>query len=342
MLLNRTTVALLLTTATLSFSCKKEKEYTPYPYHAITAFNVTAEEGPVSAAVTEDSVVLYWPSWDNVPASIKPEITISENASISPASGESVELKDGIAWTVKAQDGTTKKYYLKLVINQPDIWINETTFGQPQGVEKPLEILSHSMRYIIPDPAKTKVWLIDPAGKEYAMPVSFSETYNGYPGRPVMVIGWPADGVPIGAYKLKIQSGARTKTTEKAQYGILNTVYPKADAYNGPVTVKRGDEITFTGKDFVDMKDASVITYNENWAEVEIGKLTYVSHTATAAVYRVPSNFPVGTYNLGDWQPGVGITIGLRTSDFFSGWNYTKSNPIYVYPQGSGTFTVTE
>lgn len=344
MLLNRTTVALLLTTATLSFACKKEKEYTPYPYNAITAFNVTAEEGKVSAAITEDSVVLYWPGWENVPASIKPEITISENASIMPASGETVELKDGFAWTVKAQDGSTKKYYLKLVINQPEIWINEVAIGHPQGSTKPLEILSHSLRYIIPDPAKTKVWLIDATGKEYAMPVSFSDTYDGYLNRMVLLLGWPADGVPVGAYKLKIQSGARTRITEKAQYGILYPVslYPKADEITAPVTVKRGDEITFTGTDFVDMQDGKVMTYNESWAEVELGKLIYVNHTATSAVYRVPADFPIGTYKLNEWEPGIGVSIGLRTSDFFSGWNYLKPNPQFIYPQGLTTFTVTD
>lgn len=343
MLRKNNITVLLLSAVLISAFCKKEKEYAPYPYHAITGFTVASGEEKLSAAITEDSVVLYWPSWESVPSSISPEISISENASIIPASGESVELKDGFAWTVKAQDGTTKKYFLKLVINQPDIWINAVSFGHTQGTEKPLEILAYSLRYIIPDPAKTRVWLVDAANKEYEFPVSFPPTYNGYPNRPVMVLAWPATNVPpIGAYRLKITSGVRTKITEQAQYAILNSVFPQATPVTTAITVRRGETITFSGKDFTEMKDASVKSYNDNWFEVEIAKLTYVSHTATEAVYRVPANFPLGTFKLGDYTPNTGISIGLETSEFFSGWNYAKPKQQWVNVPGPADITITD
>jgi hypothetical protein len=343
MLPNKFIIVLLLSVVCVTLACKKEKEYAAYPYKSITDFSFTAETQQISAAITEDSIIIYWPSWENMPATIRPQISLSEHASISPASGESIDLKTGVAYTVKAEDGTTKTYHTKLVVNQPEIWINpDANISISEGGERAFEIEAYVFRHIIPDADKTKFFAVDHNGVEHSLNISFPATYPGFPGKLVVKVDLAGSTLPVGAYKLKITSGARTLLTEQKQMAVLYSGFPKADTKEGPVTVKRGETITFTGTGFVDMKDAIILTYKPDWSEAEIGKLEYVSHTATTAIYRVPMDFPPGTYSFEDYNSGKFIWINLRTSDFFSGWNYKNPKPLYVTVNSTGTFTVTE
>lgn len=343
MFLNKTMAVLLLSAVCVTIACKKEKEYAAYPYKSITGFTFTEKTEQISAAITEDSIIIYWPSWENIPANIKPQISVSEHASISPASGETVDLKTGVAYTVRAEDGTTKKYYIKLVLNQPEIWINpDANISISKGGERAFEIEAYVFRHIIPDAGKTKFFAIEDNGTEHALNISFPESYPGFPGKLVVKVDLAGSDLPVGAYKLKITSGARTVITQQKQMAVLHSGFPKADTKEGPVTLKRGETITFTGTDFVDMQDAVILTYKPDWSEEAIAKLEYVSHTATAAVYRVPMDFPLGTYSFEDYNGGKYIWINLRTSDFFSGWNYKNPKPLYVTVNSTGTLTVTE
>src|SRR5690606_26321567 len=93
-------------------------------YTDILAFTVPGgEEGSaLKASVREDSIYLYWPVYWDLPEHIVPEIAVAEKAGISPASGEEVALKTGEAYTVTAEDGTEKAYFLNLVVNQTPPW----------------------------------------------------------------------------------------------------------------------------------------------------------------------------------------------------------------------------
>src|SRR5699024_6254922 len=77
------------------------------------------------AAIHEDSIIVYWPQ--RIPGSmdITPTIEVAEKATVSPASGTSIELATGTPVTVTAEDGTQKVYYIKLIQNLPDIFISE-------------------------------------------------------------------------------------------------------------------------------------------------------------------------------------------------------------------------
>ncbi len=103
-----------------------------------------------------------------------------------------------------------------------------------------------------------------------------------------------------------------------------NSEVPKAGALDADVTIKRGETITFPGQQFFDMKDAVAYTYDDNWNEKEIMTLPLVSSTATSVTYRIPANFPAGTYQFGDWGPNA-LGIRLRITDFAGWWTGTAT-----------------
>ena len=114
----KTIIFFCICTALIFSSCKKE--YLQSPYKDIESFVIKdALNNNISAALIGDSIIVYWPPFQNVPAKQKPEITLSANASISPVSGQEIDFKTGVTYTVTAQDGSTRKYTLKLAENIP-------------------------------------------------------------------------------------------------------------------------------------------------------------------------------------------------------------------------------
>ncbi len=141
----------------------------------------------MSAAMSGDSIVMYWPSHLATPSSIKPQIEVSEGAAVSPASGSTVPFQTGTAFTVKAQSGVEKKYYLKVVMNQAPIQISEaTSYTGTRGGELVVDIGS-SMRYFAQDPAVTSFYLVDTPGTATKMDIEFFTPYNGVPNMRIKV-----------------------------------------------------------------------------------------------------------------------------------------------------------
>ncbi len=95
-------------------------------------------------------------------SALVPTITVSENATVSPASGSAVDFSQGsVTFTVTAQDGvTTRAYFAKAVTDTPD---NPDTAGAADFTEFSCD-LNYAKAY---DPAKTyKLAVIFAASKE--------------------------------------------------------------------------------------------------------------------------------------------------------------------------------
>ena len=168
-------------------------------YNFMETFSVEMAEGAAAmqASVRGDSIYLYWPLYLAQPAHIAPVITVAPKAGVQPASGAEVAFETGVAYTVTAEDGSKKKYVLKIVINQPQHWF-EATVGQTE-VGKNM-ILNGD--FFIPDATMTHVYLIA-AGTTVATEieiVAITETR--------ITAKVPANFAP-GAYQVKVQTGWR-------------------------------------------------------------------------------------------------------------------------------------
>ena len=321
-------------------SCKKETEHAPYPYNNIEKLSIAAGgDDKINASFHNDSIIVYWPSYLPKPAKVTPEIIVSEKATITPASGTEIAFTTGTKFTVKAQNGAAKDYFLKVIVNQPDIQVFESTYATTKGGTITVNN-GQQIRYLARDVNLTSFYIIDNANKETQIPIEFAEQPDG---TPIMRIKVPdTDDIKIGAYKIKIVSEERTFISPNAIFGVLYpaSAKPTVKAVNTPVTVKQGETITFNGTGFFDMKEARVYAYDANWNEVEVATLALVSATATTATYRIPATFKAGTYQLGGYDAD-GIGIQLRITDFIGFWNWNKQTKVYVNVDGATSFTVT-
>jgi len=113
-------IFLSVVTAIFSSCTKTEYDHQKQPYNDIKVFTITGSYGaPVKGLVKDDTIMVYWNPDVALPATISPEIVISDKAVISPASGTAVAFKDTTTYTVIAEDGSLKKYHLEIALNVP-------------------------------------------------------------------------------------------------------------------------------------------------------------------------------------------------------------------------------
>ncbi|RAJ06656.1 hypothetical protein LX64_01783 [Chitinophaga skermanii] len=322
-------------------ACSKDTEYAKYPYNAIETFAVTANGFTVQGAIDKDSITVYWPTYVAQPTNVTAKVTPSEKATVTPASGASVDFKTGTKFTVKAENGTTKDYFLKVVFNQPPIQLYELAIPSAEKGAVANFDLNSILKYVIEDTVQTKFYLVGNNNVSHQMKIAFVTTPQN---ARVLAVHIPNSAdIVEGAYKIRITSGLSSYQSDGFIFGVVypNAAFPKADNITSAVSVKRGTNITFTGKGFVDMKEARVFGYNANWMEVELGKWELVSYTATTATYKIPTDFPTGTYDFGDWST-TAIGFQLRTSDFIGNYNWANIRKNYVNVGGFVKFTITE
>ena len=119
-------------------SCTKTDTIAP-PADAqnrILSYKVTgvpAGEQPVIGAIddTDSTITIYLPSYFALEV-ILPEITVSEGASVTPASGTIVENlitmlqnKQPVNYKVTGKNGSTRTYTLRIISQQPQTTVNE-------------------------------------------------------------------------------------------------------------------------------------------------------------------------------------------------------------------------
>lgn len=166
------------------------------PYTEIVSYTINEGEYPMLASVREDTIYIYWPVYWDQPDSVTPEIELNEQASVSPASGETIALKSDITYRVTAGDGTTEDYVTRLIINQPDpiLLVSLTTINHP-GKSK-----SFAGSYIIPDTTLTHFYFVsENDGTMYEAEIlDISE---------ISIKITIPDDIPVGTYTIKLASG---------------------------------------------------------------------------------------------------------------------------------------
>ncbi|MDY0907033.1 hypothetical protein [Pedobacter sp. CFBP9032] len=219
-------------------SCKKE--YLNTPYNDIESFVIKdALNNELKASLKGDSIIVYWPPFQNVKYKVTPEIMVSSGASISPSSGQEINLKTGISYSVTAQDGSIKKYVLKVAINQPVPIVSRISLTRLGQVGLIIG------EYFIPDSNQTKLFLVDKQNKEYQ--IHFSPTDNLWSSKIQFTV--PLDAkIDTGNYQVKLISGTNTLvkgpfTLGKPFPASTKGVYQFDQAGK---SVKKGDQISFT------------------------------------------------------------------------------------------------
>jgi hypothetical protein len=301
------------------FSCKKETKEIPYPFTQIKSFTVpVAGSDSLSVAVDNSALTLYWPGTSAIPDSIAPVITVSDKATILPASGTKVALKDGLTYTVKAQDGTTVTYTLKLVNNQAQPQINDES---PLEIDRYTELnVNGRLNYIIPDFNRTKGYVIDAAGKEILLP-TVNLSRNGVTLYADATN--PAETLAPGNYKLKLVSGDKSVTSTTAFITINQSTFKAAYIFNaGPAawTAKRGTTTTLPVRNFSGNSFNAVVI---NGREVEI---VGPSADGNGLVVKIPADFQIGSF----------YTIETYT------YNAATDNYPYTFLTFSAPITITE
>ncbi|MCD9020037.1 DUF5018 domain-containing protein [Parachryseolinea silvisoli] len=315
------TMALLLAAA-----CDTEYENAPYPYKELLTFSFTANGTAVEAAIAEGEILLYWPHAIALPTTITPQLSVSEKAIITPASGTPIPLQDDIIYTVTAEDGSTATYTVKVVVNQPPLSLDDdnpvvVSFGQPADIRG---------TNILLDASRTTISLIAANGEETQMEIDTIVDGLGTGFGSNILIQLPEDGttaLDTGWYKIKVVSGVRTATTSNAVLSIRYR-YPAFEFITHAITVHPGETFSLTGKYLRQLGDARVLVQD---GSEEYHSLAKVSSTPTEVIYRVPDDMPAREY----------YTILPGIVDIFSG-TVDYSYQLNVYPNVHPQLIVTE
>lgn len=336
---NLAAILALLIYSTLNTACKKEYEQTPYNYTDILSFSYTDTAGVVrKAAIQGDSIVVYWPQRLTQITDITPTIVVAEKARVNPASGSPVKLANGTTITVTAEDSTKKTYYIRLVQNLPDIAFAvsgvtgeldlsitrgaTTSYGLDSGMSRPGTAIIVYVKNFYADATDTKFSLIGAGDKETPLNFTITPEYNVN-----FATGFDID---TGRYKLKVVNAGRTKISSK-QNVIVKYNAQLYSTISANLTLTKGGTVTIPGtydQDFpkivsklklVKLQFSYIHTPDpDTYGNVITNdtltyEFPYVSHTATAATFRVPSNIP--------------------TMDHFYGWHFpntTETDPLTV------------
>jgi len=254
----------------------------------------------IQASIVGDEIIVYWPAYKELPASISPKIGTSEKASISPASETSVPFQNGTKYKVKSESGKEKEYTLKVDLRQPIpvIFHNMHFKNVAQGSVKAI-----TGYWILRDAAKTKIFLVskDNPEQEYELQlVDFGLERRYIYTAPRTVI---THDVPPGDYHTKFVNGLHTvyATIRNKDERHVTTVKEKprdrarylSDLNTLPITLKRGDELVIYGACFDHLQKVSLLKTRTSGDKHE---LELVRSSYAEWVGKIPSDIPLDTY----------------------------------------------
>lgn len=284
-------------------ACSKDTVQAPYPYNELQTFQVVTGTGDtIPAAISNGNIILYWPFDHPLPDSVAPLITISEHAVVSPAPGVRVSLKDSVSYVVTAETGAKATYKLRVVVNQPDLLINDET-----DIVGRLEATTDigGITYLIPDTTFTAAYLVSASGVETKCVINgFTEL-----GSNEYAVNMATPAVDTGSYKLKVVSGTHAVTSERDYVKIIYP-FPTVDGLTTAITLKRGETFKLSGANMRGMVAGRArLAGGQTYYNLELAEFDLTSVT-----YRIPADFPLGNYNLlhAAFRNYLGTTVYLR------------------------------
>ncbi|WP_126972708.1 hypothetical protein [Gynurincola endophyticus] len=311
--ISKNILLLIIFAASCFTACKKETE--KYDNTEIILFEYTDTNGEtLQAPVYGDTIYVYWPPMQDIPETITPAITLHQSANIFPASGHTLNLTDNNGYTITAENGSVKKYNVKLIINQPYPFISQlqninTANGNRFWVNN--KNLTFAGDNFLFDGMETKVWAKDESGVK--TPVTIVSNTGAR-----LIVSAP----PKGKYKLIIELGIR----EVEYFYDVEVIEPFATpAFNFTTggSVKRGETITLSGTLLNKMTKVTLGDY----FGVNI-PLTIVTATESSIMLQVPSDAATGSWNLLKFE--------------YSGDQYYNAGALSSYLSGARVISITQ
>ncbi len=250
---------------------------------AITSFNFSALTPSVNGTVTESAktVTATVPNGTIVTALV-PTITISENATVSPASGTPQNFTGPVTYTVTAEDGTTQAYVVTVTVsNEVDFTLDEY-----DGL---LELEQDGILIIDGDnfgvAANNKVVLVNEEDENQTV-----EAIVGLASTNTRLFVKLPEDIALGEWKVKVFIGLQSAFMDE-----VFTIVPHAPSITSvsATTIIRGEDITITGNYFA----------ASNVVKLTIGSTTtvtldIVSQNSTTIVATVPDDTNPDDYTL--------------------------------------------
>ncbi|NII25933.1 hypothetical protein HB364_12630 [Pseudoflavitalea sp. X16] len=287
-------------------SCKREYVDAPHPYNEITSFKIAYDTGSLKAAVTNDSIVVYWSGFKAVPDSVAPVITISENATIYPASGQKIALKSGVKYTVTAQDSSKATYtlYLKVYQDEPVTTSNKFSFN----VKSAWRI--DGFANLIPDTSLTRLYAINAAGQEVNLPIASMDATTIY-AKPV-----PIALADTGYYKIKLVNNIYTIYSSDSAVKVY--ARPVITTFS-PDKGAAGDEVTLTGEYFGTTPADNTVTFNGVAATVTAASSTQLKVLVPVGASTGNITVTVGQYSRTAATPFTVLSAAATTVTTLAG-----------------------
>ncbi|KAF2508092.1 hypothetical protein [Flavobacterium foetidum] len=275
-------------------------------YTQIESFTIKdTKDNSISAALTEDNIVVTWSNHLVLPETIKPEIILGTEASISPASGTEVPFKDGTVYTVTSKAGTTKKYTLKIDFRQkePTAWVGGAETLYKGLLQKKINSAIGGTTAI------DNLWLSIKDSRVYFVSATDQKEYTseivfmGIEASPSIytqygVYYFLPENIPPGMYDLRIKNGAYTMqaVNEEGRFkiSIEEPTYFSVERYGTPSEKQAGETIEIRGGLLNTLTSAEVYV---STASSVTYPLEIVSLTPYRAVLKIPAGTPAGTYN---------------------------------------------
>ena len=295
---------LLITLAWFSTSCEDEVVYriidipgdtiTISGINRIVAFKVEefSPDTVLEAAIKDDSLIVYWPTYKTIPATISPDIIIPEGATIDPSSRESVPFETGTKYLVTAEDQSEKEYTLKVVLYQPVPWYGDSQSRNNLDQIGIVPDLGGSRLlvgdFFVPDTIQTRMYIINLETKKETRLNIRSITINQ------ILLEIPASIEP-GYYSTKLISGIHSIEDDSVWLR-----YPQPDLFfwdDSPV-VEQGSTFTVNGTDIRDIDKVHLYIFNSNnstWEPLPPFEIVE-GYTPESITLRVPESFPEGQY----------------------------------------------
>lgn len=322
----------MLFLATLFFSCDTEynDKINSIPgdvikvsgYTHIESFIVKdAENNSISAALTEDKIIITWSSYMAMPETIKPEIILGTEAVISPVSGGEVPFKDGTIYTVTSKAGTKKQYALKIDFRQkePQTWnisggdtyrkgsLIKTT-NPMRGGKDQIDNLWLSIK-------DTRVYLVSAANTtEYTAELVYMGGATTAPFTEYGLYYFLPENMPEGMYDLRVKNGSyllqNANVENRFKINVIEPTTFSAELYGSPATKQTGETLEVRGSL---MNTTTTVEMYSSTNSAVIYPLEIVSLTPYRAVLKVPAGIPAGTYNRMRFRRGTASTLTAYT-----------------------------
>jgi hypothetical protein len=249
---------------------------------SITAFKFSGLAQEVSATIDEESkkISATVPNGANVTA-LAPTISLSEKATVSPASGTATDFTSPVTYTVTAEDGSTAAYKVTVTID-PTVSFTIDPYTNGLKIEQGGALILRGEGF--GDASNNKIVLTDinNSASTFEIPASLLSQDE------LMLFSLPYT-LPIGDYKIRVFVDGQAILMDE----VFTITYPSPVIGDvEPTTLVRGENITISGLHF-GLQNRVTLSDDQDVFELEI-----ISENSTTIVAKVPDDLSPSDYTL--------------------------------------------